>query len=34
LTGHIAEQWTLPIGVQVEMDAGQGTIKMLEPAVL
>jgi muramoyltetrapeptide carboxypeptidase len=34
LTGHIDEQWTLPIGVQVEMDARQGTIKMLESAVL
>jgi muramoyltetrapeptide carboxypeptidase len=34
LTGHIDEQWTLPIGVQVEMDASQGIIKMLESAVL
>ena len=31
--GHIAEQFTLPVGVQVELDADAGTLRMLEPAV-
>lgn len=33
MIGHQQPQWTLPEGVQVEIDADQGTIKMLEPAV-
>ena len=34
MIGHIPEQFTLPIGGRAEMDAGQGTIRLLEPAVL
>ena len=33
LFGHIADQWSLPVGVRAEMDAAAGTIRMLEPAV-
>ncbi len=32
--GHISDQFTFPIGVQVEMNADLGTLQMLEPAVL
>lgn len=32
--GHIAHQYTLPIGVQVRMDARKGTIKLLERSVI
>lgn len=32
--GHIAEQWTLPVGCAVEMDARAGTIRLLEAAVV
>lgn len=32
--GHIADQFTLPLGVEVEIDADFGSIKMLESAVL
>lgn len=31
--GHIQDKFTIPIGVQVEIDASQGTITMLESAV-
>jgi muramoyltetrapeptide carboxypeptidase len=31
--GHITDQFTFPIGVQVEMNADAGTLQMLEPAV-
>ena len=31
--GHIPDKFTLPIGVEVEIDATAGTIKMLEAAV-
>ncbi|SEI70672.1 muramoyltetrapeptide carboxypeptidase [Sphingobium sp. AP50] len=31
--GHVADQYCLPIGVQAEMDASAGTIRLLEPAV-
>jgi muramoyltetrapeptide carboxypeptidase len=34
MIGHIERQFTLPIGVEVEVDATAGTIKMLEPAVV
>jgi muramoyltetrapeptide carboxypeptidase len=34
MIGHQARQFTVPIGVEVEMDASAGTITMLEPAVL
>jgi muramoyltetrapeptide carboxypeptidase len=33
LIGHIERQLTLPIGVQVEIDADEGTIQLLEAAV-
>ncbi|WP_263435114.1 MULTISPECIES: S66 peptidase family protein [Pacificimonas] len=31
--GHVARQWTLPLGVEAEMDAQAGTLTLLEPAV-
>ena len=31
--GHIDEQFTLPVGTEVEVDAAAGTIRMLAPAV-
>ncbi|MBW8772729.1 MAG: LD-carboxypeptidase [Gemmatimonadetes bacterium] len=31
--GHIDEQWTLPIGVRVRLDATAGELDILEPAV-
>jgi muramoyltetrapeptide carboxypeptidase len=34
MIGHIPMQFTIPVGVEVEVDAGQGTIRMLAPAVL
>lgn len=34
MIGHIENKFTIPIGVEVEIDAGQGTIHMLESAVL
>jgi muramoyltetrapeptide carboxypeptidase len=33
MIGHIERQFTLPIGIDVEVDATAGTIRMLEPAV-
>lgn len=33
MIGHIANQLSLPIGVRAEIDAGAGTIRILEPAV-
>jgi muramoyltetrapeptide carboxypeptidase len=33
MIGHGQPQWTLPVGVEVEIDAGAGTMKLLEPAV-
>jgi len=33
LSGHLKEQYTLPIGVNVEIDAKKGNIKLLEEAV-
>jgi muramoyltetrapeptide carboxypeptidase len=33
MIGHIDRQFTIPEGVEVEIDAGKGTIRMLEPAV-
>lgn len=32
--GHIADQFSLPVGVMAEIDAGAGTIRMLEAAVV
>ncbi len=31
--GHLPHKYTLPLGVQVEMDADAGTLRLLEPAV-
>ncbi len=31
--GHVDEQWTLPLGVRARLDAGRGTLELLEPAV-
>jgi muramoyltetrapeptide carboxypeptidase len=33
MIGHIERQFTLPEGIEVEIDATKGSIKMLEPAV-
>jgi muramoyltetrapeptide carboxypeptidase len=33
MIGHIDRQFTLPIGIEAEIDAGRGTIRLLEPAV-
>lgn len=33
LIGHVERQFTVPIGVQVEIDATRGAIQLLEPAV-
>ncbi|MDP1899842.1 MAG: LD-carboxypeptidase [Rubrivivax sp.] len=32
--GHIKRKFTLPVGLEVEMDADAGTIRFLQPAVL
>ena len=32
--GHIANQFTLPIGVRARLDTAQQTLTLLEPAVL
>ena len=34
MIGHIDRQFVLPVGLEVEVDANAGTIRMLEPAVL
>jgi len=34
MIGHIKNKFTIPLGVEVEIDATKGTIKMLEPAVI
>lgn len=33
MIGHIADKFTMPLGVEAEIDADAGTIKLLEPAV-
>jgi muramoyltetrapeptide carboxypeptidase len=33
MIGHMTDQWTLPVGAEVEIDAARGTMRMLEPAV-
>lgn len=33
LFGHVANQFSLPVGVQAEIDAGAGTIRLLEAGV-
>ena len=34
MIGHINEQFTIPLGIEVEMDAAAGSIRMLEAGVL
>jgi muramoyltetrapeptide carboxypeptidase len=34
MIGHIKHNFTVPLGVEAEIDADQGTIKLLEPAVV
>src|SRR5215210_9061578 len=34
MIGHIDRQFTLPVGIEVEVDAMAGTLRMLEPAVV
>jgi muramoyltetrapeptide carboxypeptidase len=34
MIGHVSRQFTLPLGVQVELDADAATITMLESAVV
>jgi muramoyltetrapeptide carboxypeptidase len=34
MIGHVDRQFTLPIGVEVEVDAAAGTIRMIEPGVV
>ena len=34
MIGHIDEQFTIPLGIQVEIDANAGTIDMLEAGVV
>lgn len=31
--GHVEDQWTLPLGVEARLDADQGTLELMEPAV-
>ena len=31
--GHVADNWTLPLGVRARLDADAGTLTLLEPAV-
>ncbi|MFC7500211.1 LD-carboxypeptidase [Enterovirga sp. GCM10030262] len=33
LIGHVANQFSIPVGIRAEMDAEAGTIRILEPAV-
>ncbi|HBL30774.1 MAG TPA: LD-carboxypeptidase [Acidobacteria bacterium] len=33
MIGHVEKQFTLPLGVEVEVDATAGTLRLLEPAV-
>jgi muramoyltetrapeptide carboxypeptidase len=33
LIGHVANQFSIPVGVRAEIDAAAGTIRLLEPAV-
>ena len=34
MIGHQTPQWTLPVGLEVEIDADRGTIRMTAPAVI
>jgi muramoyltetrapeptide carboxypeptidase len=31
--GHVADQFSIPVGIRAEIDAADGTIRMLEPVV-
>ena len=33
MIGHDGQQFTIPMGIEVEMDADKGTIQMLEKAM-
>ena len=33
LVGHVANQFSLPVGIRAEIDAAEGTIRVLEPVV-
>ncbi len=33
MIGHIRDQWTVPVGIEAEIDARAGTVRLLEPAV-
>jgi muramoyltetrapeptide carboxypeptidase len=34
MIGHIKDKFTVPVGLEVEIDAHQGTIHLLESAVV
>lgn len=34
MIGHIPKKFTVPIGIKVEIDSNEGTIRLLEPAVI
>jgi muramoyltetrapeptide carboxypeptidase len=34
MIGHIQDQWTVPVGIEAEIDAEAGTVRLLEPAVV
>ena len=34
LIGHVANQFSIPVGSRAEIDATSGTVRMLEPAVV
>jgi muramoyltetrapeptide carboxypeptidase len=34
MIGHIKRKFTIPVGLEVEMDADAGTLQLLRPAVL
>jgi len=34
MIGHIRDQWTVPVGVEAEIDARAGTVRLLDPAVV
>lgn len=34
MIGHIKDQWTVPVGVEAQIDAARGTVQLLAPAVI
>jgi len=34
MIGHIKNKFTIPLGVEAEIDADLGSIRLLEPAVM